>query len=95
MPLGAGQRCSAVIFATSVHASSEFREGAKESRYNSFSELFPAVYDELKKKVDGFLGCFPNQIIVIILFAIRQLQAIPQIFHSTSQFTMLMLLIYT
>ena len=33
--------------------------------------------------------------IIIILFALRQLQVIPQIFYSTSQFTMLMLLIYT
>ena len=32
---------------------------------------------------------------IIILFAIRQLQVIPQIFYSTSQFKMLMLLIYT
>ena len=37
----------------------------------------------------------PIIIIIIILFAIRQLQVIPQTFYSTSHFTMLMLLIHT
>ena len=41
----------------------------------------------------GLMGA--DDIIIIILFALRQLQVIPQIFYSTSQFTMLMLLIYT
>ena len=33
--------------------------------------------------------------IIIVIFAIRQLQVIPQIFYSTSHFTMLILLIHT
>ncbi len=33
-------------------------------------------------------------ILIVILFTIRQLQVIPQVFYSTSHFTMLMLLIH-
>ena len=54
----------------------------------TYSAFFHVL--EVMNTITGSPTFFP-----IILFAIRQLQVIPQIFYSTSHFTMLMLLTHT